>query len=422
MQADIAAGDLAFAVDVLVTWIGAVALGGSAWVLGRREARSTLERRAQFLMGVLALMLFIRGFAWLRPQSVVLAFLVFVPISLLPIAMTVFVEGLLRRHAPRWMKWLASSATVFVFAANFVRLTGASERTKAVAGFAMLGMLLLSIAALAFVLARADRSSISRSEHALIRVCMVVAVLTLPLTVTDFRYALPWSAGVRMGTLGVLILCYSILRRPQQNDRLATWFRDLGRLVIRALLVCVLLAIALQTLRPALLVPLSVLAIALVFAIAVWDRLRDVSATNGENELLEWLARAPPVSREAFVGELKGLRLTADAVVVDDRALDGYDHAAIARAFPSGSVIQSLARLRALRDGEGEARTARGADELTDLLEKRGATHVGLLSSAPLHLLLVMVPDLMGRDVELALSAVVRRWPRADQMTNVATY
>jgi hypothetical protein len=191
-----------------------------------------------------------------------------------------------------------------------------------------------------------------------------------------------------------------------------------SRLVFRGLLVSVLLVVALQTVRAADLMPLSVLAIAVVFALAVWDRLRNLDAMSGDSELLEWLAREPPASRDAFAVDLRSLRLTVDAVVVGDGALAMYDHDAIARAFPPGVVVQSLGRLRALQ--EGEALTARGADDLSDLLEKRGATHVGLLSSAPLFLLVITVPHVGSRDIELAISAVVRRWPQTTPMTHAA--
>ena len=416
MRPDFAGRDLALTVDVLVTWIGAAALGRCAFVLSRSTARSTLERRARFLMGTLAAMFLLRGFSWLRPGSAGLGYLVSVPNSLLPLAMTLFVEGLLRRHVPRWMKWVATSATVIAFMVNVVPLIDGSERTGALVRFTMLGVLLVTLVSLAVVLARTDRSKLSRSEHALIRICVLVAALAVPLAATDFRAAISWLT-VRMGTLGALVLCYSILGRPQ-NAALTVWLRDVSRLVFRALLVSVLLAVALQTLRAADLVPLSVLAIAVVFALGVWDRLRNLDATSGDGELLEWLAREPPASRDAFAVDLRALRLTADAAVVGDDALATYDYDAIVRAFPPGVVVQSLGRLRALQ--EGETQTARGADDLSDLLEKRGATHVGLLSSAPLFLLVITVPDLGSRDIELAFSAVVRRWPRTTQMTHVA--
>ena len=417
MQPD-AGRQLAFVVDVLVTWTGAVALGRTALVFGRSDARSTLEKRARGLLVMLALALLIRGFSWLAPGSVVLAFTAFVPIALLPLAMTLFVEGLLRRHAPLWMKWLAALATASALLANCTRLIVSSPRAAFVIGLTMLAALVITMAALGFVLASADRHGLSRSELALIRICGGVAMLGVALAVTDFRFDLGWPA-VRMGTLGALLFCYSLLRRPEENTRLRGWILDLSRPVGRALLATAALAVALQTLRLETLLPLAILAVALVFAFAIVDRLRGIEGKTAFLDLLEWLAREPVSSREAFAAELKTLPLTADAAVVDEAALASYDHDAIARAFPPTSVVLSLARLRALR--EDAPHVARGADDLTDLLESRGATHVGLLSVSPTTLLLVTVPDLGGRDVELALAAVTRRWPQIAPTANAVS-
>ena len=405
------AESLALVVDVLVTWIGAVALARYTWVLDGTVARSPLERRARFLLGAMAMLLFVRGFSWLVPESRVLALLTFLPVSLLPVAMTVFAEGLVRRHAPRWIKWLAAASTVVAFIANLLRLVTHDPRDFSMIGFVVLGGLVVTLAALGVMLARTDRASLSRSENALIRVCAVVAVIALPLAVTDFRFDLG-APVVRMGTLGALTFCYSLLRRPQENT-VTRWLADVGRLVARALLITGLIAVALRTFEGDVLVPFAVLAAALVLAFSVWDRLRRVESRGGENDLLAWLAREPPATAAHYAAELRTLPLTADAVVVEGEALARYDAANVARAFLPGSVVTSLSRLRMLR--ESDSPRARGADELADLLERHAATHVGLLSARPLRLLLVTSPELGGDpDVDLVLSTVVRRWPRAD--------
>ncbi|HET7189642.1 MAG TPA: hypothetical protein VFI52_15930, partial [Gemmatimonadaceae bacterium] len=73
--------------------------------------------------------------------------------------------------------------------------------------------------------------------------------------------------------------------------------------------------------------------------------------------------------------------------------------------------VHSLARLREERTVRSGSRVlaARGADQLTDLLERTEMTHVALLSNRPLRVLLANVPELPGAaDAELALGAVVR--------------
>lgn len=409
MRPDFGAQDLALVVDVLVTWIGAATLGRYTLALGRHPAPSTLESRARVLMATFAALALLRGFSWLRPASTLLAFATFLPIAMLPIAMALFVEGLMRRHAPRWTKSLAAVATLAGLAADSVRLFDSSEQAVARIDSVFLVAQVVTIPALALLLVHADRASLSRSENALIRLCGIVALLAVPLALTDFRFELGWPI-VRMGTLGPLLLCYTLLRRPDENVRARLWFRDVGQLLARALLISVFVAIALQTTNGLVLVPLAVLTVALLLAMAVWERLHEVESRTGALPLLRWLSHQLPSSREEFAAQLRHLPLTADALVLDGAALTQYDHQAIARVFAPAKVVYSLARLRALREGQGAG--ARGADDLTDLLERRGATHVALLSAEPLALLAITVPDLASRDVALALAAIVRRWPR----------
>src|SRR3954470_4848612 len=94
--------DVALAVDVLVTWIGGATLLRYVAIMRARGQRSALESRAAFLVGVLAAMLIIRGFSWLVPASLTLSWLTFIPVTIIPLAATIFIEGLLRRHVPRW--------------------------------------------------------------------------------------------------------------------------------------------------------------------------------------------------------------------------------------------------------------------------------------------------------------------------------
>ena len=98
-------------VDVLVTWVGAVTLIRYRYALGRRRERSALEKRTGFLISALALLLLLRGFAWLGDDDRLLGAVMLLPANTLPLAMTLFVEGLLRRHVARWIKWLAVALT-----------------------------------------------------------------------------------------------------------------------------------------------------------------------------------------------------------------------------------------------------------------------------------------------------------------------
>ena len=402
--------DVALVVDVLVTWIGAAALARYLWTLATRPGRSLLETRARFLVGMLAALLFVRGFAWLLPNHRWLDWLVFLPVSLLPIAMTLFAEALLRRHAPLWLKTLATGLSAAAFVANFARFWVQTGDRPSAIDAVILGAVLVTMLALAWLLLRRDRASLSASENSLVRVCAVLAAIGLPLSVTDFRTAFG-APPVRLGTLAALLLCYSLLRAPDEGTELRGWLRDLWRLLVKAALACAFVVLALGTANAAFVVPLSALAVALLLAFSILDRLRDASASTTRNDLLRWLGRATPQSASEFVAELAALPLTSDATVVEGADLAAYDKDGLVKTF-SNRVVYSLAELRRVRDGD--ANNARGADELTDLLERRGATHVALISRSPARLLVATLPELGYADeTALALTAVARRAERA---------
>ena len=276
--------------------------------------------------------------------------------------------------------------------------------------FVLLASLLIMMGVLGVVLGRRDRASLSRSENGLVRACLIVTLVSLPLVATDFHLDIGWPTP-RLGTIGTLLFCYTLLRRPQEHSRLAWWARDVGRLLLRAAIVCLLLLVALRTAPRELLAPLFALATALVLSVAIADRLTNTNVSRTEAALLRWLARPPANSLQGFVRELHHLPLTADALVIEAPDLTMYDHDALCAALATGKPVHSLARLREERAVRTERRAAaaRGADQLTDLLERTEMTHVALLSASPLRVLLANIPELpSAADAELALGAVVR--------------
>ena len=395
-------------VDVLVTWVGAVTLIRYRYALGRRRERSALEKRTGFLISALALLLLLRGFAWLSDDDRFLGAVMLLPANTLPLAMTLFVEGLLRRHVARWIKRLAVALTIA--AATTTIVVRSFSGTSPWPNYVLLASLLVMMGVLGLTLARRDRASLSRSENGLVRACLLVTLLALPLVATDFRFDVEWSLP-RLGTIGTLLFCYTLLRRPEEHAHLAWWARDIGRLLLRAAIVCLMLLVALRTAPSNLMAPLLALATTLVLAGAILERLSESRGSRSEAALLRWLSRPPASSLHGFVRELHHLPLTADALVIEERDLAMYDHDALCAALASGKPVHSLARLREERTVRSESRqlASRGADQLTDLLERTEMTHVALLSSRPLRVLLANVPELPGAaDAELALGAVVR--------------
>src|SRR5262249_28951733 len=129
------------------------------------------------------------------------------PATLLPLAMTLFVEGLLRRHVPVAMKLCVLGLAVVLVAAD---LTG-KLATDPILSVAFPVALLLVMLVLAFFVALRDRESLSRAENRLCTAALAVGLVNVPLGLSDFRPVFDFPS-TRMGAIGVLALCHLLAR------------------------------------------------------------------------------------------------------------------------------------------------------------------------------------------------------------------
>ena len=391
----------AVAIDVLVTWLGA--LGAASYLLHilRDPSRSPLERRAVLLLGVLTTLLLVRGFAWLEADPR-LTRLTFAAATLLPLAMALFVEGLLRRHLPRLPKVLAAGSSALFFALNL-----APERLRAAAfSFAFPAVLLGVMALLGYFLLSRRRDTLSPAENRLVSGCLLAALVGLPLAASDFRLQLGFPPQ-RWGSVGVLLFVYTLAHLARLPERAGWRLRELGWLGFQALLLAGMGALLAP--RPAAVWAHALpLAAAVVLLFALWERLRNAAALQGHEGLLRWLARAPAGSQQALAAWLKRYPLTEQHLILGPDELGAYRAESLTRLF-AGSHTCSGARFRQL--GPGAPREAQeAAEQMADILERYEMTHACLLSASPLRLLLVNLPEVGGnRDAELELEVIRRQ-------------
>src|SRR2546422_1649305 len=88
--------DLTTRTDLVLTWVGAAGVIAYTVYIHGQRSRSPLEARTLFLLYALGTLFLVRGFYWLY-DGPWLETLRFVPTTLLPLAATLFVEGLRRR-------------------------------------------------------------------------------------------------------------------------------------------------------------------------------------------------------------------------------------------------------------------------------------------------------------------------------------
>ena len=405
------ANDIALRSDVAVTWLGAFGAVLFLRTARRAGATSGLQPRAQLLMGVFAAMLIIRGFAWMWPDRDWLGVVFHVPATLQPLALAVYVEGLLRRHLPLGVKRLAAGATAIAFVGNIV--TGIADNAEWRVTFSIVFMaaLLVTLMALGIVLLRRDRSTLSGSENALIRDNIVLALIGLPLAATDFRDSLH-LLPVRMGTIVVLMLAFILLSPPQSNTSRGPLLAAV-RLVTWGIAGAAVIALVLGVESTVGVIATVVVCVALVLLVGITYRARDIARGADIDWLLRWLGRPTPATSAEWERELRQLPLMADAIIVGERDLGAYHLDAVRQIVEQAGPVISRAALRAAQpDRSGQAALA--ADELADLLERNEASHIGVLGLRPLRLALVTLPEVAGaRGSELALAAIMRHGPAA---------
>ncbi len=384
--------------DAVLSWLGA--LGALAvWLhLRRRDSGSLQQRRARFLLGALAVLLAVRGFFWLLPADARLFALTFVPATLVPLGMALFVEGLLRRHLPLALKLLAAGGSGFFLV---LTLAGVLRRGSPwVLAFAAFEVVLL--AALGWVVLRRDRAGLSPAENRFIERIQVALLLAIPLVVTDFRAALGWPPA-RLGALGVLIFCAVLVRSGSRREGRGSLMREITGLAGRAAVLAVALAAVLGAGRERVW-HLAAASCGFVLLAALWQRLADARAEARQGSFLAWWAAADVSSLGRLLEALESCPVAESCRLVAGDGLAGYDAPALADRLAARPVMSLPALQAALRGAADEHRPA--DEQLVDLLAQHGMEHACLVHSRPLSLLLLGHAPLGGSpatDLEIAL-------------------
>ncbi len=383
-------------VDVILTWMGALGVFAYLVHIHRNPAASFLESRTRLLLWCLGTLLLIRGFAWLDPSRV-LGILTFLPAALLPLAALLFTEALLRRHAPLWIKLFVAAGAVIFLVANLFDIRGWHV--------ALLAFMATTFALLVVLLVARRRQALSPPENRLIDAVLLAMLAAVPLTVSDFRIdlGLPWN---RMGALGALIFVYTLVRMSARRDQERIVLREIAGIALwAAVLAGVMLAVGKEPTVPRLVQLLS-LALGFVLLFAVFDLLRHLRAQARDRSFLRWLAEARTSSADDFLAALKDCPVAEEHVTLRAADLAGYDVDALVRRLDGerGVVRTSGLRRKAVASAAGEELEV--DEQLVDLLETYGMSHLCLVSAEPPLLLLVNHPQLAdsgAHELEMAL-------------------
>lgn len=385
--------------NVVLTWTGAVGVIAYIRYIHAQRTRSLLERRTLFLLYGLATLFILRGFDWLL-DTAPLAWLTFVAASLLPFAIALFAEGLLRRHLRFGFKlYIAIGTAVFLLVALL------NMFPRVMSFHAAFGMFFLSVIAyLGFVLYTRDRTDLSESENRFANAVAVALVVGLPLVLTDFRASLLSWAPLKLGSLGGLIFVYTCVRMSHRLDNKRIVLAELFMILIKAALVAAgFLVVTGNYDRDA--ATFFALAIAYVLLFTITGRLRSLRLQSQDRSLLRTLVEADSTRSDRFLESLRQLPFMDEHLLLKGADLQEYDVANLTKKLGQGVGVCRISDLRKPSDLSHTG--AEASEQLVDLLESYHMTHVCLIRRDPIMLLLVNLPQVAsGQLTELELGLV----------------
>jgi len=334
--------------------------------------------------------------------------LVLVAAALIPIAVLILTEGLLRRHAPPWIKaGVGVGTVVFVLAAAVPAAVADPLRLYALLGFQVGGLL-----AAGWMVISRDRAGLSGPENRAVERLGLSLILLIPLGAADFLMA-DIGLPVRISALAVLFLCWlamSLGREELQHGSALTGF---VAVLLAAGLATALLAVIAALDADGVILTGAIITAALLVAVIV----NDARALRGEAESLTLLRHLAEGEGDAL-GFLRGLQahpLVQGAVVIDAAALADLDAGVLARIFAADPVLRAAeVRAAAVQAAvvRAEAVRAEGtedADHVAHLFDRFAATHILCVGAAPLTLVALSMPAIVASPrMELELRAVQR--------------
>ena len=361
--------------DVLVNLFAALGTLVVAYDLRRADPHGPVTRRATFALTLIAALFLMRCLAWSTGSRFLLG-IVDILAAATPLVGLLVAEGLLRRHAPRWLKLAVLCGAVLV--ALFTILP---KVPPTVASLVELAVVAGGFGAVGVFLWRRDRTSLSAGENAAVRRVVIAMVLLVPLIATDFRSIWP-DVPLRFGAVGALVVLFFAFGPGRNTSR--------ERIVSLMIFLAIAGIFAYgyfttgqgddagRAIR-ALAVGLCGLIFAALFAEALGARSERGKPTD---PLLA------AYTREQFAAALKAHRLIGNALIM------GEDEIAPLRHAGFDALIAERPILRRAQAPWGRGVRDDGVERAMSLFMTYDVTHVMRLSRQPMRLAIFALPQI----------------------------
>ncbi|WP_343519685.1 hypothetical protein [Sphingomonas sp.] len=369
--------------DSLVNALGLAGVLALMLAVRRRDAQGAMRWRWTLALGLVAVMYASRGLFW-HGAGAGFNTVTAVAAAMIPLAVLLLVEGLIRRHAPLAVKLLVLAGTVAVLIAS---LAGERWATLALGAHIALGMTLCVATALAGL------RGLDRAERRAVIALALCQVALIPAALTDFR-ELPLDMPARLSPLAVMLLGWVGLTIGAWRVReRIVWLAFLAAIAALAGAGLSAGGTGLSGTQAALVV-LAALLLVTISAEAV-------TSQDAGLALRRALVATPPGSREALLQAITASETLGAGAILSGALIEAAEPEALAALVAVHPVLRR-------RDAPwGMARDAILAEAVTALFETHNATHLLVLRDAPLELLAINLPGLSAdpsAETDLALA------------------
>lgn len=361
--------------DCLVNLFGAIGAVVLAHEALRDDPNGPMARRISLALTFVGALFSLRCVAWWF-QDAFTSHLIDQSAALTPLVSLFVAEGLMRRHAPLWMKRALLAAPVVLAITKILPFV-----PEATVGAVMILSVVGGYAAIAVMLWTRDQGSLTAAENAGIRRVLQAMLVLAPLIVTDFRSIWP-DVPVRLGALGALLLLYlgfgSGNLQARASVRIAT--------VPGFAAIAALLALGYQATGAggdvAHLIRAGAVGLAGLLCAAIFSEARGVRSERNRPLTPMLKARTPA----EFEVSLKTHSLLGGAHVLSGADLEHVQHPAFQ------SLLEETGVLTVAAAPWGRLATDDGVERALSLMTAHEATDLVLLTRSPLRLLVIALP------------------------------
>ena len=362
-------------------------------VICARDPWAPLNRR--FLLGLRVMAMLFAGRALLILTGLdFFRFFILLGATLIPLSVLLLAEGLLRRHAPRWVKFWVMGGTVLFSILSF-------WWSNSIDPARLIGLLVFQLSGFfigAWLVLTRDKASLTVAENHTVERLALSLFLLVPLAAADFLM-IYLHLPAQISPLGVLFLCWLAVSLGRSQSQHRAPLVSFLAIVLGAGLSGFVIAQMVDMDKDATILTLAVILAAVLVAV-LFIEAQTLRIEEHSQSLLRHLAEDRSRDALGFSRGLQAHPLVEGAVLIEAKQLSGLDTV----------VLQHIFRVRPiLRRADPPFSDGVEGDHIKHLFSMFNASHILLADDAPITLVALSMPSLATSPrAELELAAVQR--------------